>query len=98
MAGEQSAQVAGGQGRARREVKGKGRVKSGEGGQADRAKGGRGRGTSRAGGAGDPGGPAGSVGLAGSEVKRGPAGERWEPGRVRAQSGGLLKAGVDGSR
>lgn len=77
-------------------------MKGREGGQADRAEGRRGRGTGRAGAAGDPRGPVEAVGLSGSQVRRVPAGERWELGlamwgsmgraRPRAQSGGLPKA------
>lgn len=99
--GEPSAQVAGGQRRARRGVRGKGRVKSGEGGQADMADR-RVRGIGRAGGAGNPRGLIEAAGFAGSQVRRSPSDERWEPAwaicvswrraRPRAQSGVRQKA------
>lgn len=95
--------MAGGQRKARREVKGKGRMKSRERSQADRAKASKRWGTSKAGGAGTLGACGGGrpCGLHGEE---GPTGKRREPGWVRqvgeqeegqarAQRGGLQKSG-----
>lgn len=67
-AGEQAAQAAGGQRRARTEAPGKGRVEDREGGQAVRGEGGRGRGAGRAG---DARVSVQAAGFMGSKVRRG---------------------------
>lgn len=63
--------MAGGHRRARRQVKGKGRVKSREGGQVDEEEQG-GEGNWQGKEARDSRGPAGTIGLVGSNVRRGP--------------------------